>query len=74
MKLANIRKIHLVGDLHLGIKNNSVEWLQIQKDFLLDFLLTKVDEDFDEEMSQIVSMQVLTTEHNLNCIKEMKRV
>ena len=49
MKLNNIRKITLVGDLHLGIKNNSVEWLQIQKDFLLEFLLNKVDEDFDED-------------------------
>lgn len=49
MNLSNIRKIFLVGDLHLGIKNNSVEWLQIQKEFLLDFLLNKVDEDFDPE-------------------------
>ena len=40
-----------------------------------EVLLSKdTDEDFDEEMSQLVSMQVLTTEHNLNCIKEMKRV
>jgi serine/threonine protein phosphatase PrpC len=40
-----------------------------------EILLSKdPDEDFDEEISQIVSMQVLTTEHNLNCIKEMKRV
>jgi len=49
MKLQNIRKITLVGDLHLGIKNNSVEWLEIQREFLLDYLLTKVDEDFDED-------------------------
>ena len=40
-----------------------------------EILLSKdPNEDFDEEMSQIVSMHVLTTEHNLNCIKEMKRV
>jgi serine/threonine protein phosphatase PrpC len=40
-----------------------------------EILLSKdPDEDFDEEISQIVSMQILTTEHNLNCIKEMKRV
>jgi hypothetical protein len=49
MKLTNIRKITLVGDLHLGIKNNSIEWLQIQKDFLLDFLINEVDKDFDED-------------------------
>ena len=33
MKLNNINKIFLVGDLHLGIRNNSVEWADIQKDF-----------------------------------------
>lgn len=49
MKLNNIRKITLVGDLHLGIKSNSIEWLQIQKDFLLDFLLNQTDSDFDED-------------------------
>jgi len=49
MKLDNIRKIFLVGDLHLGIKNNSIEWLQIQKDFLLDFLFKQIDEDFDQD-------------------------
>jgi DNA repair exonuclease SbcCD nuclease subunit len=54
MKLNNIRKITLVGDLHLGIRNNSVEWLQIQKDFLLDFLLNEVDQDFDEDRDILI--------------------
>lgn len=49
MRLNNIRKITLVGDLHLGIKNNSIEWLNIQREFLLDFLINKVDEDFNED-------------------------
>jgi DNA repair exonuclease SbcCD nuclease subunit len=46
--LKDIRKIHLVGDLHLGIKNNAIEWLEIQKSFLLEDLIEKVDFDFDE--------------------------
>jgi DNA repair exonuclease SbcCD nuclease subunit len=54
MNLTGIRKIFLIGDLHLGIKNNSVEWLQIQKDFLLDFLIKKVDEDFDQDRDILV--------------------
>lgn len=49
MNLNNIRKINLIGDLHLGIKNNSMEWLEIQKSFLLDFLMDKIDEDFDQD-------------------------
>lgn len=40
-----------------------------------EILLSKEpDEDFEDEISQIVSLQVLTSDHNLNCIKEMKRV
>lgn len=54
MKLDNIRKIHLVGDLHLGIRNNSVEWLEIQKEFLLDFLTKTVDQDFDENRDILI--------------------
>lgn len=52
--LNNIRKIHLVGDLHLGIKNNSIEWLEIQKSFLLDDLLEKVDQDFNPDQDILI--------------------
>ena len=38
MNLDNIGKVFLVGDLHLGIRNNSVEWAEIQKKFLLETL------------------------------------
>ena len=54
MKLTNVRKAFLVGDLHLGIRNNSVEWLEIQKDFLLNFLFNTVDEDFDENRDILI--------------------
>lgn len=49
IQLNNIRKIHLVGDLHLGIKNNSIAWLDLQKKWLLEDFIAKVDEDFDQE-------------------------
>ena len=47
--IKNIRKIHLVGDLHLGIKNNSVAWLEIQKQWLLDEFVKQVEKDFDPD-------------------------
>ena len=50
MILNNIRKIFVLGDLHLGVRNNSNEWIDIQTSFLLDFFLKKVDEcGFDPE-------------------------
>lgn len=54
MKLDNIRKIHLVGDLHLGIKNNSLEWLEIQKHWLLEEFIRQVDMDFDEDRDILI--------------------
>jgi DNA repair exonuclease SbcCD nuclease subunit len=54
MKLQNIRKVNIVGDLHLGIKNNSVEWLDIQKDFLLNALMKSIDQDFDQERDILI--------------------
>ena len=55
MKLTNIRKIFVLGDLHLGIRNASIEWSNIQIEFLLDFFMKKVDEDgFDPERDILV--------------------
>jgi len=54
MKLQNIRKVNIVGDLHLGIKNNSVEWLDIQKDFLLNVLMKSIDHDFDQDRDILI--------------------
>jgi hypothetical protein len=57
MILKNIRKIFLLGDLHLGIRNNSVEWSDIQTDFLLGHFLEQVDaEGFDPD--QDILLQV----------------
>ena len=57
MKLENIRKIFLLGDLHLGVRSNSVEWSNLQSDFLLNFFLKKVDEEgFDPERDILVQL------------------
>lgn len=50
MNLSNIRKIFMLGDLHLGIRNNSIEWSDIQTEFLLDHFVKQVDaEGFDPD-------------------------
>lgn len=54
MNLQGIRNIYLVGDLHFGLNNNSIEWSEIQRDFLLNFMLSKIDEDFDEDSDILV--------------------
>lgn len=54
INLDNIRKIHLVGDLHLGIRNNAIEWLEIQKKWLLEDFIQSVDSDFDQDRDILI--------------------
>ncbi len=54
MKLTNIRYVYLVGDTHFGIRNNSMEWSEIQKDFFMNFFLKKIDADFDEDRDILI--------------------
>lgn len=57
MILKDVRKIFVLGDLHLGVRNNSLEWSEIQSDFLLNFFLKKVDEEgFDPDRDILVQV------------------
>ena len=38
MKEDNIEKIFVIGDLHFGIKTNSLEWQDSQNQFIQDFI------------------------------------
>jgi len=53
----NIRRIYLLGDLHLGIKNASIEWSEIQSDFLINKFLEAIDLDgFDPETDILIQV------------------
>lgn len=45
MILKGVKRIFLLGDLHLGVRNNSIEWSQIQYDYLVNHFLKKIDEE-----------------------------
>lgn len=50
MKLDGIRNIYLLGDLHFGVKNNSIEQYEIQKDFLVNWFISEIKKDgFDPD-------------------------
>lgn len=42
MDLNDIRNIYLLGDLHLGIKNNSIEWFNTQRKFLIEWFIETI--------------------------------
>jgi len=43
MELDKIGKIFLLGDLHIGVRNNSIEWASSQKEFLIDYFCREID-------------------------------
>lgn len=45
MKLNGIKNIYLLGDLHFGVKNNSIEWFNIQESFLIDWFIDQLKKD-----------------------------
>jgi len=45
MILEKVRKIFILGDLHLGVRNNSLEWSEIQYDYLVNVFLKQVEEE-----------------------------
>lgn len=57
LNLTNIRRIYILGDLHLGVRNNSAEWSEIQSQFLLDFFLSQVDASgFDPDLDILLQV------------------
>lgn len=57
MILKDVRKIFVLGDLHLGVRNNSVEWSEIQFNFLVDYFLNKIDDEgFDPATDVLVQV------------------
>lgn len=57
MKIDGIRRIYVLGDLHLGVKNASIEWSEIQSDFLLKTFIKAIDEDgFDPNQDLLIQV------------------
>jgi hypothetical protein len=51
MRLDNIRNVYLLGDLHFGVRNNSIEQFEIQRDFIVNWFLDQLEADgFDPEL------------------------
>jgi UDP-2,3-diacylglucosamine pyrophosphatase LpxH len=55
--LNNVRRIYILGDLHLGIKNASIEWVEIQSQYLLKNFIESIDEDgFNPDLDILVQV------------------
>lgn len=53
----SIDQIYLVGDLHLGIKNNSIIWSEIQEDFILRIFPKQLAENGHSSKNSILILE-----------------
>jgi len=49
IRIDGIRRVFLLGDLHLGIRNNSLEWSEIQRKFLTEIFPRHIEPYFNPE-------------------------
>lgn len=55
MKLENIGNVYNLGDTHLGVRTNSVEWFNIQSEYLVNLFIKQVDESgFNEDTDILI--------------------
>ena len=55
--IENIRKVFILGDLHIGVRNNSKEWVEIQRNFLINHFVKLVDEEgFDPDRDILIQL------------------
>ena len=47
-KLKPVNRVWILGDMHLGIRSNSNEWLEIQKDFYENFFIPTLIENVQD--------------------------
>ena len=56
-----VKRIWILGDMHLGVRSNSMEWLEIQKDFYVDLDINgykKKKIDYLKEMAKNAADEV----------------
>ena len=44
-----VKRIWILGDMHLGVRSNSMEWLDIQKDFYENLFIPTLQKNVREK-------------------------
>jgi hypothetical protein len=43
-----VKRIWILGDMHFGVRSNSLEWLETQKDFYDNLFIPTLLENYEE--------------------------
>lgn len=63
-----INKIWFISDLHFGIRSNSLEWLQIQKDYFNNWLIPLLKKEMQKDDILFVLGDVFDNRQSLNLL------
>lgn len=68
MNLSNYKRAWMITDTHLGVRNNSIEWLDIMKEYFYDFFIPLLKKEKKEGDFLIHVGDVFDSRHSLNLL------
>jgi DNA repair exonuclease SbcCD nuclease subunit len=65
---SRVKRIFIISDTHFGVRNNSTEWLEIQKDYFRHFFIPLLKREGREGDIVIHSGDTFDSRHSLNLL------
>jgi len=81
--MSTIKRAWLISDLHFGMRSNSMEWLELQKEYFYDFFIPLVKKNYKDGDSLFIlgdifdnrqSIQVLIQDFVINLIEDLTEI
>lgn len=66
LKFHNVKRLINISDTHFGVRSNSIEWMEIQRDYFLNFLIPKLKSNYREGDALIHTGDVFDSRQSLN--------
>jgi hypothetical protein len=68
MNLTNYKRAWMITDTHLGVRNNSIEWLDIMREYFYDFFIPLLKKEKKEGDFLVHVGDVFDSRHSLNLL------
>ena len=68
MNLTNYKRTWMITDTHLGVRNNSIEWLDIMREYFYDFFIPLLKKEKKEGDFLVHVGDVFDSRHSLNLL------
>jgi DNA repair exonuclease SbcCD nuclease subunit len=63
-----IKRSWIISDIHFGVRSNSMEWLDVHKDYFYNYLIPTIKRDFEDGDALFVLGDVFESRQSLNIL------